>query len=119
MNLVMPQKAMFGFAEILVIAAFGWLVTKVLRAANRGTMDTSSRQVPPPDPGTPMQRSRTEELGPGDRSSATQPGTPPVLPPTPPPTRDEQIAELRRRYVADEITVEEYESELDRLLKAK
>jgi|SRR6185369_6754167 hypothetical protein len=119
MNLVMPQKAMFGFGEILVIAAFGWLVTKVLRVANREKIDSSNRQVPPPDPGTPVQRSRTEELGPGDRSSATQTSPPRAVPPAAPPTRDEQIAELRRRYVADEITVEEYESELDRLLKAK
>jgi hypothetical protein len=27
------------------------------------------------------------------------------------------MAELRRRYVADDITVEEYERELDRLLR--
>jgi hypothetical protein len=30
--------------------------------------------------------------------------------------RERAIAELRRRYVADDITVEEYERELDRLL---
>lgn len=31
--------------------------------------------------------------------------------------RERAIAELRRRYVADDITVEEYERELDRLLR--
>jgi hypothetical protein len=31
--------------------------------------------------------------------------------------RERAMAELRRRYVADDITVEEYERELDRLLR--
>ena len=116
--MVMPQKAMFGLGEILVIAAFGWFVTKVLRAANRNGTDTRNRQAPPLDPGTPAQRSRTEELGASDRSSTQSLSNPPAVPPAKL-TRDEQIAELRRRYVADEISVEEYESELDRLLKEK
>jgi hypothetical protein len=31
--------------------------------------------------------------------------------------REREVAELRRRYVADDITVEEYERELDRILR--
>src|SRR6476620_509406 len=109
----MPDKAMFGIGEILVIAAFGWFVTRVLRRANRNQADTYNRPAPPLDPGAPVQRSRTEELGPSDRSSLAAASNPPAIKP-PEPTRDEQMAELRRRYVADEISVEEYESELDR-----
>ena len=32
--------------------------------------------------------------------------------------RDRALSDARRRYVADEITVEEYEQELDRVLRA-
>jgi hypothetical protein len=36
---------------------------------------------------------------------------------TPAQKREQAMSELRRRYVADEISVEEYERELDRLLR--
>jgi hypothetical protein len=38
---------------------------------------------------------------------------------TPQQKREQAMAALRRRYVADEITVEEYERELDRLIREK
>ncbi len=49
-----------------------------------------------------------------------------VAEPAPPPVelspqqkRERAMADLRRRYVADDITVEEYERELDRLIREK
>lgn len=51
--------------------------------------------------------------GPGNRRS--EPRRPPPVTPTQ--RRERAISELRRRYVADEITVEEYELGLDRILR--
>jgi hypothetical protein len=103
---------MFALGEIALLVALGWLITRVFRAANRNAYRRiEERPHPPLEPGAPVQRSVTEEIGPRERSSLGGPAVPG------PRSRDERIADLRRRYVADEITVEEYEAELDRLLK--
>ena len=46
---------------------------------------------------------------------APQPAPEPVL--TPAQARERKIAEVRKRYVADEISVEDYEREVDNILK--
>src|SRR5262245_47053249 len=100
--------------EILVLVAIGWVVTRMFRRFNpekHHTLDQPAAR-PPLASGEPMQRSVTEEVG-GRESSGPRTPTPIAR------TRDEQIAELRRRYVADEITVEEYEAELDKLMKSR
>jgi hypothetical protein len=103
---------MFGLSEIIVLVAIGWVISRLFRRMNPGRHHTLDRPAPPPplNSGQPIQRSVTEEIGGREQRNA-----PPVAPL--PRTRDEQIAELRRRYVADEITVEEYEAELDKLMK--
>ena len=104
--------------SLLLLAALGYVVANVFRAARRKRHPALEDQRHPPlESGTPVQRSVTEELGPRDRSSVAAPN--PLAPPPPPPplSRDDQIAELRRRYVADEITVEEYEAGVDKLLQ--
>jgi hypothetical protein len=103
---------MFGLSEIIVLVAIGWVLSRVFRRINSPRHNTLDRPTPPQSlPGQPVQRSVTEEVG-GREQVSPRTSVPA------PRTRDEQIAELRRRYVADEITVEEYESELDRLLKS-
>ena len=100
--------------EILVLVAIGWVVTRMFRRFNPERRHTLEQPPAPPTitSGEPMQRSVTEEIG-GREHSGTRSPTPIAR------TRDEQIAELRRRYVADEITVEEYEAELDKLITGR
>jgi uncharacterized Ntn-hydrolase superfamily protein len=103
---------MFGLSEIIVVVAIGWVVSRLFRRMNPGRQRTLDQPAPPPplNSGQPIHRSVTEEIG--GREQWSTPSVTPVVR-----TRDEQIAELRRRYVADEITVEEYEAELDKLMK--
>jgi hypothetical protein len=104
---------MFVLSEILVLVAIGWLVSRMFQRMNPDRRNSIEQpaQPPPLHPGQPVQRSVTEEIG-GREQASARPNPPAAL------TRDEQMAELRRRYVADEITVEEYEAELDKLLKS-
>jgi len=48
-----------------------------------------------------------------------EPKVEPVVELTPAQKRERAVVDLRRRYVADEITVEEYEAGLDRILKTE
>ena len=101
--------------EILVLVAIGWVVTRIFRRMNPGGRPMLDEPAPPPplNPGQPVQRSTTEEIGGREqRSAPAGPAVPIAL------TREDKIAELRRRYVADEITVEEYEAELDKLMRS-
>ena len=99
--------------EILVLVAIGWVVSRIFRRMNSGRQHRLDQPAPPTplNPSEPIQRSTTEEIG-GREQWSPRSNTPIAR------TRDEQIAELRRRYVADEITVEEYEAELDKLMKS-
>ena len=104
----------FGVLELLVIAGVGWLAVRLVRGL-RGERAPRLDQT-----AAPQIRSRTEEV------DARLPNARPPLPPgvTPPPLspragHDQKMAELRRRYVADEITVEQYEAELDKLLRSE
>ena len=110
---------MIGIGELLILAGFGWVISKVFRFG-RGRAGERPRQIDrggyrvPEIPPGPVERSVTEEI---NYRSGT--GTPPpqqVM--TPEQARDKKLAELRRRYVADELSVEEYEAELDKLMRS-
>lgn len=59
-------------------------------------------------------RSRFQHMQFGGPERAPVPVSEPKL--TPAQAREREIAEVRRRYVADEISVEQYERELDSIL---
>lgn len=67
--------------------------------------------------GIPIQRSHTTEVGTRTQEPdvVAAPATPQPL--SPARAREEEIQRLRRLYVADEITVEEYERRLDELMR--
>ena len=107
--------------EILFLAGFGWLIVQGVRRF-RGHPPTEGNpweRVNPPSnrpvgPGEPRERSVTMAF------DARVPETNAAAPALQPPLKlspEQRLAELKRRYVADEITVEEYEAELDKLIR--
>jgi hypothetical protein len=113
---------MFGLIEIAMLAGFGWLIVKGVqrfRGHPRNTEGNPWDRVSPPShrpvgPGEPRERSVTMAFDarvPETNTSAPAVQQPLKLSP------EQRLAELKRRYVADEITVEEYEAELDKLIR--
>ena len=100
----------FGVFELMVLVAVGWVVVNVVR---RSTHTEQLRPGAPQPSVPPGQRSETVEVGRGEelsRPAQTQQLSPGAQ-------REQKMAELRRRFVADEISVEEYEHELDKLIR--
>jgi len=100
-----------GLLGIAFLVALGWFVAKAM-GLDGDTHDRQRRINRHDYPSLPEGRSTTIEF------DARTEGPRASLPPRQL-TREEKAAELRRRYVADEITVEEYEEALDRLLREK
>ena len=100
----------FGLFELLVLVGIGWVVVNIVKRA------TESKRLDPPGP--PAQRSETIEVRSrsGDERG-DQPAPAQTQQPSPGAQREHKMAELRRRFVADEISVEEYEHELDKLIR--
>ena len=117
---------MFGLVDLAFLVFLGWMVTKGISRYNRRVGSGGPRRWDEPEhpaipPGEPPQRSVTEELN--TRVNIVS-GLPPAQPqPQPQPTvppkvqREQKMLELRRQYVADEITVEQYEAEIDKLIR--
>lgn len=109
-----------GIIDIALLVGLGFLIARIVEKGKDKSRDYAPRDRHIPDytpptslPVGPIERSETEEI-----NFRTGSGSPPVQPfMTPKQARDKKMAELKRRYVADEITVEEYERELDRLMK--
>ena len=102
----------FGLFELMVIAAVGWVVVNVVRRSTH-----TERLNPGAHPGSSVtsgERSQTVEVGRGGEEQS-RPAQAQQL--SPGAQREQKMAELRRRFVADEISVEEYESELDKLIR--
>ena len=110
---------MIAIGEILVLVAVGWLVAKALGIGrDRDVHTTGSLPHGDPADGLPPVRSQTVAVDARDTTPPAMLSPPPVTQSlSPGAQRDQKMAELRRRYVADEITVEEYEAELDRLIR--
>ncbi len=120
---------MFALAELLLLVAVGWVIVKVARRANEsrrlGPPGRRGRWVwrdegPPPSipPGTPTERSETMEVRSRTGDERAELPTPSQTQPlSPTAQREQKMLELRRRYVADEISVEVYEQELDKLMR--
>lgn len=98
-----------GLLSIAFLVALGWFVAKAIGLD--GDTHERQRRINRHDYNSlPEGRSTTMEF------DARTDNPRAALPPREL-TRDEKAAQLRRRYVADEITVEQYEEELDRLLR--
>src|SRR5687768_13927437 len=98
-----------GLIEIALLVGLGFLISKVIDFGKDRSRDYAPREkhldyTPPTSlPSGPIERSETEEI-----NFRTGTGTPPqkaVM--TPAQARDKRMAELKRLYVADEISVEE------------
>lgn len=101
---------MMGLLSIAFLAAVGWFVAKALGLD--GETHERQRRINRHDYNSlPEGRSTTMEFD--ARTEQPRPALPRQR------TREETAADLRRRYVADEITVEQYEEALDRLLREK
>lgn len=112
-----------GLYEILIIAVVGFalvapVATRVLDGL-RGRHALRERRVGEDDmrlgalaDGEAPVRSSTEEIGGRMLGQQSEP-----QPPSPKALRDARIRELERLYVADEISVEEYEAELDKVMR--
>jgi hypothetical protein len=119
-----------GLLGILFIAALGWAIvqggrfltgqSEAQRLGGRG--DPGGHRLGPgrrdPQASGAAERSETEEVHSrtGDmRAGQPTPSFTQQLSPLA--QREEKINQLRRRYVSDEISVEQYEAELDRLMR--
>jgi hypothetical protein len=107
---------MFGLFEIAFLVALGWGVVQIVQRAQhrdqqRKLEDPGYR--PPIGVGPPPERSSTMEVdarrGDSIPASSTQHLSPKA-------SREQKMLELKRQYVNDEISVETYELELDKLL---
>ena len=114
----------FGLLEILAVAALGWAVVRGARYLRRphdgGRFPSLDRRDlgAPIQPGQPPERSHTTEVLTRTGEQRTGQSTPSYTQKLSPlAQREERINQLRRRYVNDEISVEEYEAELDRLMR--
>ena len=111
-----------GIIEIAILVGIGYLISTVVkRGKNKSYMqdyEDQERWIPgqprhPSIPAPPIERSTTEAF-----DAKTPVGAPPQMQQlTPAQAREKRIAELRRLYVEDAISVEEYEAELDKLMK--
>jgi hypothetical protein len=111
-----------GLIELLFLAAFGWVIVNGVRRLTGPRKPGGNASDRPDQPaqrsigtGAPPERSVTTAFDarfPQEVSSAAPPAQQPLkLSP------EQRMAELKRRYIADEITVEEYEAELDKLIR--
>ena len=108
----------FLLINALILAGVGWGVVQVARhLQNRG--DAGRLQDPHDRPrplvqGPPPERSSTMEVD-ARRGDSVPTSLSQQLPPKA--LREQQMQELKRRYVDDEISVEQYEAELDKLMR--
>ncbi|MGH7470129.1 MAG: hypothetical protein ACRENP_19460 [Longimicrobiales bacterium] len=116
---------MFSLIGLLFLAALGWAIVQ----GGRHLFPRNDRQQlgggfsgRRPDgrelPGSGLERSETTEVltRTGDER-AGRPSASFTQQLSPLAQREEKINQLRRRYVNDEITVEQYEAELDKLMR--
>ena len=105
------------FINMLILAAVGWGVVNLVKHV-QGRSDSGRLENPnPPRPlmqGPPPERSSTMEVdgrrGDSVPQSLTQQLSPRAL-------HEQRMQELKRRYVDDEISVDQYEAELDKLMR--
>jgi len=105
----------FGLAvEVLILVLIGWGVTSAYRRFGPSARPSIPDYTPPRTAllDDPVERSVTEEV---DARHQVNPPPRPQL--SPRVMREKRMAELQRLYVADEITVEQYEKELDALMR--
>ena len=112
-----------GILEIAFLVGVGFVIAKVVQYGKDKSRDYAKREtyLPPPtqqrewSPPVIVERSETEEIN--FRSGTATPPPQQQIPPAV--RREKELTELKRRYVADEITVEQYEAELDRIMRAE
>ena len=106
----------FGLAvELLALVLLGWGITAAYQRFGPSSTPRNP-EVPPMRRQNlldgPVERSVTEEVD--ARHQVTPPAPPQISAKA---QREKRMAELQRLYVADEITVEQYERQLDALLR--
>ena len=107
-----------GIIDLAILVGIGFVIAKMVAYGKDRSRDYARRDripdyTPPTSlPAGPIERSETEEIN-------FRTGSTPQLPPslTPKQVREKRMAELKRQYVADEITVEQFETELDKLMR--
>jgi hypothetical protein len=114
----------FGLFELLLIAGVGWVVVRMFSQLNKPGPDQrqlgqQNHQALPRDSwtGAPPQRSQTVDVHTRTDDPRFNAQAPAAQQPPPKLTREQKMNELKRQYVADEITVEQYEAELDKLMR--
>ncbi len=104
--------------QLLILAGIGWGVVSLVKLAQRsGTtrrLEGNDHRAQPIASGPPPERSATMEVD-GRRGDAVPPSLTQQL--SPKALRDQRLLELKNRYVDDDISVEQYEAELDKLLR--
>jgi hypothetical protein len=108
---------MFALIEIAFLVALGWGVVQLVQRAQqrdqqRKLDDPGFR--PPIGVGPPPERSSTMEVD-GRRGDSIPASLTQQL--SPKASREQRMLELKRQYVNDEISVETYELELDKLMR--
>ena len=115
-----------GIIEIAILVGIGFVIAKVVEHGKDKSRDYTKRDsyLPPAqqqerqrnrEPPVIVERSETEEIN--FRSGTATPPPQQLIPPEI--AREKKMTELKRRYVADEISVEEYEAALDRLMRGE
>lgn len=95
---------------LVAIAAFGKVISEAFGRFQQKQLPRDDSYYTPPRE-IHGECSVTQDFS--NRSPAAQPQLPGK------PSRQQRMAELKRQYVADEITVEQYEAELDKLMRGE
>ena len=114
-----------GLVEIALLVCVGFVIAKVIETGKDRSRDYTRHDsyLPPAQqeerqrnwtPPVVVERSETEEIN-YRSGTSTPPPQQQMIPPEI--AREKKMTDLKRRYVADEITVEEYEAELDKLMR--